>query len=218
MIVEAIFYKIVIMIKGMVICLTTAFKFVFAPIGLAIYGFNWHEYSVSFDKDVIELVGIKYYFSKTTQGIIHSLVNIKTAATLIFVQGIAFTLPLREFFYTVIALVFFDMISALYALWRESATFILFYNAWTSKRAFDTVKKSVWYCLFGLVLYIVGCGVGEGELMKKVAMGLIGYIEGKSFIENVDKILGTNFWSLISGFLKDKFLPKSENQNTPTQP
>lgn len=195
--------------------MTSTFKLVFAPIGLFLYHFNWDEYSNSFDKDVAELVGIQYYFSKTAQSIIHSLVNIKTAATLIFIQAMAFTLPLREFFYTVIALVFFDMISALYALWKESPSAIAFYNAWTSKRAFDTVKKSVWYCLFGLVLYIVGSGVGEGELMKKVALGLIGYIEGKSFIENVDKILGTNFWSLISGFLKDKFLPKSENQEQP---
>lgn len=212
MIVEALFYKMVIMIKGIVIFLTIVFKLVFAPVGVALFGFNWSEYSTSFDKDVSELVGIQYYFSKTTQAIIHSLVSIKTAAVLIFVQAMAFILPLHDFFYSVIALVVFDMVSALYALWKESANFEAFYNSWTSKRAFDTVKKSVWYCLFGLVLFIVGSGVGEGEMMKKVALGLIGYIEGKSFIENVDKILGTNFLSLISGFLKEKFLPKNEQE------
>ena len=61
-------------------------------------------------------------------------------------------------------------------------------------------------------MFVLGSGIGEAELMKKVSLGLIGYIEGKSCIENIDKILGTNIWSLISSFLKDRFLPKSENQ------
>lgn len=211
--VEIIVYKVAFMFKAFVIVVAGLLKLLFAPLGILIYGFKWEDYSSAFDSDLIGVVGVKYYFSRTAQTILTSIVNMKTALVLIFVQATAFILPLHDFFYSVIALVIFDTISALYALWKESANFEAFYNSWTSKRAFDTVKKSVWYCLFGLVLFIVGSGVGEGEIMKKVALGLIGYIEGKSFIENVDKILGTNFWALISGFLKDKFLPKSDNQN-----
>ena len=208
-------YKLAIWMKGALLILTSLTKIILAPIGLFIYHFNWDEYSNSFDKDVIELVGIKYYFSKTAQGIIHSLVNIKTAATLIFIQAMAFTLPLREFFYSVIALVIADTIGALAVIFKESESFSAFYAIWKAERSFDMIKKITWYCLFGLVLFIVGSGVDEGALMKKVALGIVGYIEGKSFIEKVDKLLGTNIWSLISGFLKDKFLPKSENQEQP---
>lgn len=128
---------------------------------------------------------------------------------MVLLQLVALTAPLHGFFLSVIALVIIDNITALYAIYKQAGSFHAFYEQWTSSRAFDTVKKMVWYSVFGVGLFIIGNGIGEGETMKKVALGLVGYVEGKSLIENIDKILGTNFWELISATIKDKFLPKN---------
>lgn len=209
--VEVFVTKAFIGIKLIITVLVYLFKILITPFIFLTNLVNDNSHQMDYNEQITNMVDFKFYISKSWHTIISSLISIKAAIILLIIQFLAFTLPLKEFFLSVIALVVFDTLSALYVLYKEQGSFALFYEKWTSKRAMDTVKKAVWYCLLGLMLYIVGSGIGEAELMKKVALGLVGYIEGKSFIENVDKILGTNIWELLYSFVKDKFLPKSQS-------
>lgn len=135
--------------------------------------------------------------------------SVKSVLLILVIELCAFLLPLKGFFFSILALTIIDNLTALYAVFKAEGSFSAFYQKWESKRAFDTVKKVTWYGVFGLVLYIVGSGIGEADLTQKAALGLVGYIEGKSIIENIDKILSTNLWEMISVWMKEKFTPKN---------
>lgn len=204
--IEIVATKFVFGIKSVGLVLLRLVKTIFTPFMILI------NYYSDNNQEISNMTQFKFYISKTWHTILTSLINIKGAFWILLLQALSFILPLKSFFHIIIFLVVFDTITALFALYKQEGTFSAFYEKWTSKRAMDTVKKAVWYSLLGIMMFVLGSGIGEAELMKKVSLGLIGYIEGKSCIENIDKILGTNIWSLISSFLKDRFLPKSENQ------
>lgn len=202
--------KAIVLLKGFALLLVTFLKIVLVPIIILSNLLNDNQHQINYTEYSASMADFKFYAAKTFHTLFVSLVNIKTAFTLLIVQALAFILPLKSFFHVIIFLVVVDTLSALYASYKEKGNFKDFYESWTSRRAFDAIKKSVWYSVFGLVLYVIGTGLEEGEMMKKVALGVVGYIEGKSIIENIDKILGTNLWELISDFFKDKFLPKKD--------
>ena len=204
--VEIIATKLVFGIKSVVLLCLSLVKIVTAPFVII-----YNHYSDN-NQDLNSMTDFKFYVHKTWHTILSSLISIKGFFWILILQYLSFISPLKSFFHVVIFLVVFDTITALFALYKQEGSFSAFYDKWTSRRAMDTVKKAVWYSLLGIMMFVLGSGIGEAELMKKVSLGLIGYIEGKSCIENIDKILGTNIWSLISSFLKDRFLPKSENQ------
>jgi len=204
--IEIVATKFVFGIKSVGLVLLRLVKTIFTPFMILI------NYYSDNNQEISNMTQFKFYISKTWHTILTLLINIKGAFWILLLQALSFILPLKSFFHIIIFLVVFDTITALFALYKQEGTFSAFYEKWTSKRAMDTVKKAVWYSLLGIMMFVLGSGIGEAELMKKVSLGLIGYIEGKSCIENIDKILGTNIWSLISSFLKDRFLPKSENQ------
>jgi len=196
--------KFVFAIKSIVLIFLSLIKFIIAPFMIM---FNYYSDN---NQDLNSMTDFKFYIHKTWHTILTSLISIKGAFWLLILQYLAFISPLKSFFHIVIFLVVFDTITALFALYKQEGSFSAFYDKWTSKRAMNTVKKAIWYSLLGVMMFILGSGIGEAELMKKVSLGLVGYIEGKSCIENIDKILGTNIWELLSSFLKDKFLPKKE--------
>ncbi len=196
--------KLVLGIKSVTLLFLSLIKFIIAPFMIM---FNYYSDN---NQDLNSMTDFKFYIHKTWHTILTSLISIKGAFWLLILQYLAFISPLKSFFHIVIFLVVFDTITALFALYKQEGSFSAFYDKWTSKRAMNTVKKAIWYSLLGVMMFILGSGIGEAELMKKVSLGLVGYIEGKSCIENIDKILGTNIWELLSSFLKDKFLPKKE--------
>ena len=202
--------KAIVLLKGFALLLVTFLKIILAPIIILSNILNDNQHQINYTEYSTSMTDFKFYATKTFHTVFVSLINIKTAFTLLVIQALAFILPLKSFFHIIIFLVIVDTISALYALYKEKGNFKDFYESWTSRRAFDTIKKSVWYSVFGLVLFVIGSGLDEGEMMKKVALGVVGYIEGKSIIENIDKILGTNLWGLISDFFKERFLPKKD--------
>lgn len=202
--------KAIVLLKGFALLLVTFLKIILAPIIILSNLLNDNKHQINYTEYSASMADFKFYAAKTFHTLFVSLINIKTAFTLLVIQALAFILPLKSFFHIIIFLVIVDTISALYALYKEKGNFKDFYESWTSRRAFDTIKKSVWYSVFGLVLFVIGSGLDEGEMMKKVALGVVGYIEGKSIIENIDKILGTNLWGLISDFFKERFLPKKD--------
>ena len=204
--VEIIATKLVFRIKSITLIFLSIIKFIIAPFMII---FNYYSDN---NQDLNSMADFKFYVHKTWHTIFASLISIKGAFWLLILQYLAFISPLKSFFHIIIFLVVFDTITALFALYKQEGSFSAFYDKWTSRRAIDTVKKAVWYSLLGIMMFVLGSGIGEAELMKKVSLGLIGYIEGKSCIENIDKILGTKIWELLSSFLKEKFLPKSENQ------
>jgi len=196
--------KLVLGIKSVTLLFLSLIKFIIAPFMIM---FNYYSDN---NQDLNSMTDFKFYIHKTWHTILTSLISIKGFFWLLILQYLAFISPLKSFFHIVIFLVVFDTITALFALYKQEGSFSAFYDKWTSKRAMNTVKKAIWYSLLGVMMFILGSGIGEAELMKKVSLGLVGYIEGKSCIENIDKILGTNIWELLSSFLKDKFLPKKE--------
>ena len=202
--IEIVATKFVFVIKSIVLIFLSLIKFIIAPFMIM---FNYYSDN---NQDLNSMTDFKFYIHKTWHTILTSLISIKGAFWLLILQYLAFISPLKSFFHIVIFLVVFDTITALFALYKQEGSFSAFYDKWTSKRAMNTVKKAIWYSLLGIMMFILGSGIGEAELMKKVSLGLVGYIEGKSCIENIDKILGTNIWELLSSFLKDKFLPKKE--------
>ena len=202
--IEIVATKFVFVIKSIVLIFLSLIKFIIAPFMIM---FNYYSNN---NQDLNSMTDFKFYIHKTWHTILTSLISIKGAFWLLILQYLAFISPLKSFFHIVIFLVVFDTITALFALYKQEGSFSAFYDKWTSKRAMNTVKKAIWYSLLGIMMFILGSGIGEAELMKKVSLGLVGYIEGKSCIENIDKILGTNIWELLSSFLKDKFLPKKE--------
>jgi len=196
--------KLVLGIKSVTLLFLSIIKLIIAPFMII---FNYYSNN---NQDLNSMTDFKFYIHKTWHTILTSLISIKGFFWLLILQYLAFISPLKSFFHIVIFLVVFDTITALFALYKQEGSFSAFYDKWTSKRAMNTVKKAIWYSLLGVMMFILGSGIGEAELMKKVSLGLVGYIEGKSCIENIDKILGTNIWELLSSFLKDKFLPKKE--------
>lgn len=196
--------KLVLGIKSIILLFLSIIKLIIAPFMII---FNYYSNN---NQDLNSMADFKFYIHKTWHTILTSLISIKGFFWLLILQYLAFISPLKSFFHIVIFLVVFDTITALFALYKQEGSFSAFYDKWTSKRAMNTVKKAIWYSLLGVMMFILGSGIGEVELMKKVSLGLVGYIEGKSCIENIDKILGTNIWELLSSFLKDKFLPKKE--------
>lgn len=202
--IEIVATKLVFAIKSIVLIFLSLIKFIIAPFMIM---FNYYSDN---NQDLNSMTDFKFYIHKTWHTILTSLISIKGFFWLLILQYLAFISPLKSFFHIVIFLVVFDTITALFALYKQEGSFSAFYDKWTSKRAMNTVKKAIWYSLLGVMMFILGSGIGEAELMKKVSLGLVGYIEGKSCIENIDKILGTNIWELLSSFLKDKFLPKKE--------
>ena len=202
--IEIVATKFVFAIKSIVLIFLSLIKFIIVPFMIM---FNYYSDN---NQDLNSMTDFKFYIHKTWHTILTSLISIKGAFWLLILQYLAFISPLKSFFHIVIFLVVFDTITALFALYKQEGSFSAFYDKWTSKRAMNTVKKAIWYSLLGVMMFILGSGIGEAELMKKVSLGLVGYIEGKSCIENIDKILGTNIWELLSSFLKDKFLPKKE--------
>lgn len=202
--IEIVATKFVFAIKSIVLIFLSLIRFIIAPFMIM---FNYYSDN---NQDLNSMTDFKFYIHKTWHTILTSLISIKGAFWLLILQYLAFISPLKSFFHIVIFLVVFDTITALFALYKQEGSFSAFYDKWTSKRAMNTVKKAIWYSLLGIMMFILGSGIGEAELMKKVSLGLVGYIEGKSCIENIDKILGTNIWELLSSFLKDKFLPKKE--------
>lgn len=202
--IEIVATKLVLGIKSIILLFLSIIKLIIAPFMII---FNYYSNN---NQDLNSMTDFKFYIHKTWHTILTSLISIKGAFWLLILQYLAFISPLKSFFHIVIFLVVFDTITALFALYKQEGSFSAFYDKWTSKRAMNTVKKAIWYSLLGIMMFILGSGIGEAELMKKVSLGLVGYIEGKSCIENIDKILGTNIWELLSSFLKDKFLPKKE--------
>lgn len=123
----------------------------------------------------------------------------------IFLQMALFFAPITLNIYLVGALIVTDIFTALIALFmqkkKESATirsaFSEFYKSWTSKRAFDSIPKFVWYAILVLLSYMVGTIFSEPLKVANLATGVIAYVEFRSIIENGDKAFGTNIWELI---------------------
>lgn len=123
----------------------------------------------------------------------------------LIMQMVLFFQPVSFNIYFVGALIVADVFTALIALFmqckRECATlrcaFVSFYKQWTSKRAFDSIPKFIWYASLVLLSYMVGKIFEEPLNIAKLATGVIAYVEFRSIIENGDKAFGTNIWELV---------------------
>lgn len=128
-----------------------------------------------------------------------------TLVAFIAMQVVLFFQPVQFNIYFVGALITVDVFTALVALFmackRESHTLreslTKWYNAWTSKRAFDSIPKFIWYALMVLLSYMVGVIFEQPLTVAKLATGVIAYVEIRSIIENGDKAFGTNIWELV---------------------
>lgn len=130
-----------------------------------------------------------------------------------YLQLFLFFQPVQFNIYFVGALIIADVSTALIALFmqckRESPSlrgaFASFYTQWTSKRAFDSIPKFVWYALLVLLSYMVGRLFDQPLSVAKLATGIIAYVELRSIIENGDKAFGTNLWELVVDGLQKFF-------------
>lgn len=122
----------------------------------------------------------------------------------IIVQIFLFFLPIQFNIYFVGALIVADVFTALAAMFmmakRDAPSlrdgFTLFYSQWTSKRAFDSIPKFIWYSILVILAFMVGTIFQEPMKVANLATGIIAYVEIRSIIENGDKAFGTNIWEL----------------------
>lgn len=130
-----------------------------------------------------------------------------------FIQCLIFFSPIKLNIYTVGFLIVVDVFTALIALFMMEkknhttvrAAFASFYTKWTSKRAFDSIPKFVWYSLLVLLAYLIGSIYEEALKTANLATGVIAYVEVRSIIENGDKAFGTNLWELVVDSVKKFF-------------
>ena len=150
------------------------------------------------------------HMSERGMKIIHVIETCCTTATgfitILFIQAGVFLSPIIFNIYLVGVLIIVDVITALIGLFmqckRESDTlkqaWSTFYVRWTSRRAFDSIPKFIYYGMFVFLYHYIGNLYGDPVTFSKAATGFIIYIEGRSIIENGDKAFGTNMWSLVS--------------------
>lgn len=130
-----------------------------------------------------------------------------------FLQMAMFFLPVKFNLYFVGTLIIVDVVTALIALFMIAkkgsptlrASFCVFYSQWTSKRAFDSIPKLMWYAMLVIVFYMLGYIIEEPKVAANFVTGCIAYVEIRSIIENGDKAFGTNIWELIIDSIKDFF-------------
>jgi len=131
----------------------------------------------------------------------------------IAVQAFVFFVPVKFNIYFVGALIIADVFTSLAALFMQSkrdcptlrCAFLDFYTKWTSKRAFDSIPKFIWYSILVLLAYMVGYIFEEPMKVAKLSTGIIAYVEIRSIIENGDKAFGTNLWELVVDGLQKFF-------------
>lgn len=141
--------------------------------------------------------------------------NVWTFIAAIALSMGAFFSPAKLNFYAIGALVVVDILTAFMSLYmvnkKQSAgiwqAFIKTMDAWTSKRAFDSVPKLIWYGSLIVVSYLIGEIFDSGIKGANLATGIIAYIEIRSILENGDKAFGTNTLQLVADYL-NKLLPK----------
>lgn len=131
----------------------------------------------------------------------------------ISVQILLFFLPIQFNIYFVGTLIVADVFTALAAMFmlckRDAKSlreaFSLFYSQWTSKRAFDSIPKFIWYSILVILAFMVGTIFQEPMKVANLATGIIAYVEIRSIIENGDKAFGTNIWELCVDGVKKFF-------------
>lgn len=130
-----------------------------------------------------------------------------------FVQVCLFFCPIQFNIYFVGVLIVADVATALIAMFmvckRDAESlregFSGFYNKWTSRRAFDSIPKFIWYSILIILAYMVGVIFGEPMKVANLSTGIIAYVELRSIIENGDKAFGTNLWELVVDGLQKFF-------------
>lgn len=141
--------------------------------------------------------------------------NVWTFVAAIALSIAAFFSPAKLNFYTVGALVALDIFTAFVAVYMQHKkqshgvieALVKTTNSWTSKRAFDSVPKLIWYGSLIVVSFLMGCIFDSGLKGANLATGIIAYIEIRSILENGDKAFGTNTLQLVADYL-NKLLPK----------
>lgn len=131
----------------------------------------------------------------------------------IAVQIALFFLPIQFNIYFVGTLMVADVFTALAAMLmtanRDAPSlrdgFSVFYSQWTSKRAFDSIPKFIWYSILVILAFMVGTIFQEPMKVANLATGIIAYVEIRSIIENGDKAFGTNIWELCVDGVKKFF-------------
>ena len=131
----------------------------------------------------------------------------------IAVQIALFFLPIQFNIYFVGTLIVADVFTALAAMLmtakRDAPSlrdgFSVFYSQWTSKRAFDSIPKFIWYSILVILAFMVGTIFQEPMKVTNLATGIIAYVEIRSIIENGDKAFGTNIWELCVDGVKKFF-------------
>ncbi len=129
------------------------------------------------------------------------------------VQILLFFLPIQFNIYFVGTLIVADVFTALAAIFmtakRDAPSlrdgFAVFYSQWTSKRAFDSIPKFIWYSILIILAFMVGTIFQEPMKVANLATGIIAYVEIRSIIENGDKAFGTNIWELCVDGVKKFF-------------
>lgn len=129
------------------------------------------------------------------------------------VQTLVFFLPIKFNIYFVGALIVADVFTALSAMFmickRDAPSlrngFAKFYTQWTSKRAFDSIPKFIWYSILVILAFMVGVIFDEPMKIANLSTGIIAYVEIRSIIENGDKAFGTNLWELVVDGLQKFF-------------
>ncbi len=122
-----------------------------------------------------------------------------------FMQAVLYFAPVKLNILLVGALIAVDVATALIAMFMAAkrnaptlrAAFADWYTQWTSRRAFDSIPKFVWYSSMVVLSYLVGDIFEQPLQVAKLATGVITYVEIRSIIENGDKAFGTNIWELI---------------------
>lgn len=129
------------------------------------------------------------------------------------VQIMLFFLPIQFNIYFVGSLIIADVFTALAAMFMLSKrdadslrnAFSVFYSQWTSKRAFDSIPKFIWYSILVILAFMVGTIFQEPMKVANLATGIIAYVEIRSIIENGDKAFGSNIWELCVDGVKKFF-------------
>lgn len=107
-----------------------------------------------------------------------------------FSLSILFLLPIRPALIAAAGLVIVDLISGLIASIQEGKKI-------TSSGLRRTIVKMLAYQSAIIIAFILESYLLDGLPVVKTVTGLIGVTEGKSFFENIHRITGIDFWSVL---------------------
>jgi len=124
----------------------------------------------------------------------------------LFLSLVAVLAPIKAVILTVGCLILADFLTGVFKAWRKK-------DPITSNKMKRTVAKMVMYQTAVITGFLLETYILDGIPVTKLVAGIIGIVEFKSVLENIEAVTGINFSGLITKLQNPHTpLPKEEEE------